>query len=281
MKYLILLLIPFLIAAAPSRDNSYTTGALIKSADVTANEDAIFNYLQAGVDTYSPLSIDNADISASANIQSGKLNLLSVTQDVLLNNDGNDPPLEINNDGTGHGLYLHGDGIRTVSKFTLYVDATAANTTGLTGFLATTNASSTSDNVWVSNTGTGTNLTVVQNTELASGNHSLLVNSAAAHVNSDSALAKIVQDNAGSSEPALEIQNDGSGEAILVPNVLTVASTGVVVSVGNLAPAKFTADPCGTLIEGAIFYNDTSNYHCFCNNAGADIKMNDNSTACF
>ena len=42
-----------------------------------------------------------------------------------------------------------------------------------------------------------------------------------------------------------------------------------------------TSDPCGTAIAGALFYNATSNYFCFCNGAGADIKMNDNTTACF
>lgn len=42
-----------------------------------------------------------------------------------------------------------------------------------------------------------------------------------------------------------------------------------------------TSDPCGTLPEGALFYNTTSDYYCFCNGSGDDIKMNDNSTACF
>lgn len=46
-------------------------------------------------------------------------------------------------------------------------------------------------------------------------------------------------------------------------------------------PASVTSDPCGSMGVGSIFYNSTSNYHCFCNGAGADIKMNDNTTACF
>ncbi len=51
---------------------------------------------------------------------------------------------------------------------------------------------------------------------------------------------------------------------------------------GIIVPKGFTADPCaGTVDVGGIFYNSTSNYHCFCNGAGADIKMNDNTTACF
>jgi len=77
-KLLILLLIPFLVGAAPSRQNTYTTGEVIAAADVTANEDAIFNYLTAGVDTIKDGSIVNADVSSSANIQTGKINLTAI-----------------------------------------------------------------------------------------------------------------------------------------------------------------------------------------------------------
>ena len=73
-----LLLIPFLIGAAPSRQKTYTSGETISSSDVTANEDAIFNYLQSGVDTYSAVSITNADISPAANIQTNKINLTAI-----------------------------------------------------------------------------------------------------------------------------------------------------------------------------------------------------------
>ena len=41
-KLWILLLLPFLIGAAPSRQNTYTSGNEILASDVTANEDAIF-----------------------------------------------------------------------------------------------------------------------------------------------------------------------------------------------------------------------------------------------
>lgn len=53
--------------------------------------------------------------------------------------------------------------------------------------------------------------------------------------------------------------------------------------VGGLGPEHVTADPCGgaNFGIGQIFYNSTSNYLCFCNGAGADIKTNDNTTACF
>lgn len=46
-------------------------------------------------------------------------------------------------------------------------------------------------------------------------------------------------------------------------------------------PAKVTADPCpGGFPEGAWFYNDTSDYYCFCDGAGDDLKV-DGGTNCF
>lgn len=81
MRYLLILLLLITVpcfAAAPTRSNTYTAGDTILSADVTENEDAIFNYLASGVDTIKDGIIVNADISASANIQSSKLNLDAV-----------------------------------------------------------------------------------------------------------------------------------------------------------------------------------------------------------
>jgi len=43
---------------------------------------------------------------------------------------------------------------------------------------------------------------------------------------------------------------------------------------------KKTADPCSILEEGALFYNDTSNYFCYCDNIN-DVQMHDPTTACF
>jgi len=82
-RLLILMLIPTVcFAAAPSRVNTYTPNNVISSSDVTENENAIFNYLQAGVDSFADSSIYNADIAASANIQSDKLNLTSIAQNI-------------------------------------------------------------------------------------------------------------------------------------------------------------------------------------------------------
>ena len=46
-----------------------------------------------------------------------------------------------------------------------------------------------------------------------------------------------------------------------------------------IAP-KHTSDPCGTLAEGIMFYNDTSNYFCYCDGTN-DVQMHSPATACF
>ena len=84
-RLLILLLIPFLMGSAPTRLHTYTSGTTIEASKVTANEDAIFNYLTAGVDTYYALSIENADVSNSAGISDGKLDLATIAQAIAFN----------------------------------------------------------------------------------------------------------------------------------------------------------------------------------------------------
>jgi hypothetical protein len=50
---------------------------------------------------------------------------------------------------------------------------------------------------------------------------------------------------------------------------------------GGILSAKVTADPCGTgYPEGTLFYNDTSNYFCYCDGTN-DVQMHDPSNACF
>lgn len=52
--------------AAPTRVATYTSGAVISNTDVTSNEDAIFTYLQGGVDVIKDNTIVAADIQDSA-----------------------------------------------------------------------------------------------------------------------------------------------------------------------------------------------------------------------
>lgn len=63
-----------------------------------------------------------------------------------------------------------------------------------------------------------------------------------------------------------------------------IHDTTTTINAKGFVPALVTADPCGDATaypEASIFYNDTSDYMCYCTGAGADIKMNDNTTACF
>lgn len=57
----------------------------------------------------------------------------------------------------------------------------------------------------------------------------------------------------------------------------------VIVVDGGIQLDFITADPCGDALafpEGGLWYNDTSDYPCFCDGGGVDLKM-DGSTACF
>lgn len=49
---------------------------------------------------------------------------------------------------------------------------------------------------------------------------------------------------------------------------------------GLFIPPKLTADPCTAGLEGGIFYNDTSNYMCYCDGTN-DVQLHSPATACF
>jgi hypothetical protein len=47
---------------------------------------------------------------------------------------------------------------------------------------------------------------------------------------------------------------------------------------------KLTSDPCldsTSYPEGYLFYNDTSDYYCFCDSIGTDVQLHSPTTACF
>jgi hypothetical protein len=73
--FLLTLLISFnAYAAPPTRVSSYTTGTAISSTAVTANEDALFTYLQGGVDTLASNAVDSAGEVAANVIGASELN---------------------------------------------------------------------------------------------------------------------------------------------------------------------------------------------------------------
>ena len=72
-------------ASPPSRLHTYTTGTTIEASKVTANEDEIFNYLNAGTDRIVDGTVVNADVNTNAAISDTKLNLATIAQAIEFN----------------------------------------------------------------------------------------------------------------------------------------------------------------------------------------------------
>ena len=77
-RYYLILLAVLCLGAAPSRTQTYTAGEVISPTEVTENEDNIYQYLQAGVDTYSSGSITASAIASGA-VETSELADNSVT----------------------------------------------------------------------------------------------------------------------------------------------------------------------------------------------------------
>jgi len=69
-KLWILLLVPFLIGAAPTKANNFSSQTTIRSAEVNTNFDDLYGYLQTGVDTLRADAVD-AITEVSSALRSG------------------------------------------------------------------------------------------------------------------------------------------------------------------------------------------------------------------
>ena len=147
----------------------------------------------------------------SGNISYGALGSVTIDDDTA-----NGICLYVNNDGTNHGLYISQDGVLATDSHGLYVYSNAAqvNANGELFYVKQNNASSTIAAAAIANVGTGHGLQISQSGVLAGGKSALDVYSNAVNVNADSALIKIDQDNASSTEPCLEMKNDGNGTTL-------------------------------------------------------------------
>lgn len=77
------------------------------------------------------------------------------------------------------------------------------------------------------------------------------------------------------------IGNDSMTTIEFAPGATIGSATGDT-TITSAVPqmSKQTADPCGTFPEGTMFYNDTSNYMCYCDGTN-DVQVHSPATACF
>ena len=107
MKRLLPFLAIFLLGAAPSRTQTYTSGQVISPSAVTENEDNIFSYLQGGVDTYDAGSVTSAAI-LDGTITSSDLGTDAVTSASILANTVNGTDIALGSDTQGDIMYYNG-----------------------------------------------------------------------------------------------------------------------------------------------------------------------------
>src|SRR3990167_8005995 len=82
-QLLLILCVPLLLGAAPSRTCTYVVGEVIDPACVTENEDNLFSYTQSGIDTFATGSI------SAANLASGSVASDEILNDSIVNADIN------------------------------------------------------------------------------------------------------------------------------------------------------------------------------------------------
>lgn len=132
----------------------------------------------------------------------------------------------------------------------------------------------------------------ITNTDTTTNNYSdirlLQKNSSGANITGVQIASKHTSHTASSESSDLSINVRNSGSLYNTFKILSNGNIGIGTENpisklevnGLITPDKVTADPCSAGQEGAIFYNDTSNYWCGCNGTD-DVKLTDNTTACF
>lgn len=104
------------------------------------------------------------------------------------------------------------------------------------------------------------------------------------HINADGGID--INDNSTNDIVPLRVETNTDASALVVDGPTDNIGIGTSSPIsklevnGLIVPDKVTADPCTAGQEGAIFYNNTSNYWCGCNGTN-DVKLTDNTTACF
>ena len=124
--------------------------------------------------------------------------------------------------GTRHGLYIISSVAQTNANSSLvWISQVSGSTepaieisnlgSGYAQEIATYGAG-----LYIYNLGTNNAFYINQFEVLATGNHGIYLYSNVAHVNGDSALVKVVQDHASSTQNCYQVQNDGVGSAVAI-----------------------------------------------------------------
>lgn len=205
------------------------------------HQDGVLASARYALNVYSNTDQDNAPlINFQMDNASSSTNILNITNDgtgksVFINQAGNGIAAEIDNNGTQHGLYINQVGVNAASNNALFIYSNANQANAHLVTFHQDNASSAGASLALINDATGSSLNITnsggmgitlansstdhginisQNAVNATTKHPLYVYSNSAQVNADSALVKLHLDNASSTEPCLEIINDGSGALI-------------------------------------------------------------------
>lgn len=187
-----------------------------------------------------------------------------------------------------------GNGMRNLLIFLMlmFVCAVAyAGTTSTNGYfyLPDVGATGSSEHTTWVNTQEATDAVIKSNTDHRNSStqtHTNLVNSGYLEVGGSSGTRASGASGVGRWGGVGNTNNEGlkfdfEKDANHVEIASHTSASGLRVQGMGFEPSQVFSDPCGTYGKGAIFWNATSGYPCFCDLSGADVKMTDNSTACF
>lgn len=278
-----LLLFPLLVnSAPPTRTDNYISGTTADPAAVTRNEDAIFTYLQTGVDTLAINSVTslnivdativNADIASNANIPGSKLNLSTPgTIGATSASAGTFTTLNITSfgsDWTNAGRTVADAGILTtvdinggtIDGAIIGGASTAAGSfTNITGTgTATFNDDSNTTVALITNDGTGYGLSIQQNGLLAADKHALFIYSNADNDTTADGLVFIHQDNASAESVPFRLTNDGVKGTMTIIGVPDGASTLINLNIGAGAGTQISGTGNENLSNAGVWTDRTS-----------------------
>jgi len=222
---------------------------------------------------------------------SGKILSVKATEDgyelggapVKFSSTDNNNVVEIDNNGTGRVLSITQDGdlaanggvkiLQTVSDAhdLVVIQKMSAVSSGGNGDVLVVTQNSTDGGrglkvtnygtlqaILVANEGAGMGVYIQQSKVLAAGNQGLSIYSNVANVNGDSALVKSHQDNSSSSEPAVEVVNDGSAPAVEV-NMTNTDNVAIEITIQAAGRGHINMNPVGSAsgtTEGMLYMDN-------------------------